>query len=163
MPKICYDFEILVLITKVINELIFIMGKNNPTQRSIMEGRKLEESTKILLQTPFKKTSDFPNTDTIVKNDLPIFNKAERSMKMAEKELEHAMFIEKKAINGKISRIKRGQIFGFIIALIVILCGTYLAIIGKENVGGILLGAPLVSLVALFVIGKLKIDNLKSS
>lgn len=45
---------------------------------------------------------------------------ADRIIKMAEKQQDHRMSLEKKAIGGQIDQSKRGQIFGFIAILLCI-------------------------------------------
>lgn len=45
---------------------------------------------------------------------------ADRILKMAEMQAEHRMELEKKAIGGQVDQSKRGQVFGFILALVCI-------------------------------------------
>nr|WP_322622983.1 DUF2335 domain-containing protein [uncultured Flavobacterium sp.] len=84
---------------------------------------------------------------------------AERIMIMAENQSSHRMGLENFAIKKQIGQSGMGQIFGFIIALICIGCGVYLTMNGHDAVGGILLGTTMVSLVGIFVVGKILQKN----
>ena len=75
-------------------------------------------------------------------------------MKMAEKQQSHRISIESNVVSSQSSQSKLGQVFGLIIGLAGIGCGTYLASIGQDVVGGIIAGGTVVSLVSVFVLGK---------
>lgn len=95
-----------------------------------------------------------PDGDTLIKYDSVIPNGADRIMKMAERQQEHRMDIESKVIAGQVKQSKLGQIFGLIIGIVGIGCGTFLAYSGAKTVGGIIAGGTVISLVSVFVIGK---------
>lgn len=95
-----------------------------------------------------------PDAETLIKYDSVIPNGADRIMKMAENQQLHRISIENKVITSQSSQSKLGQIFGLIIGLVGIACGTYLAANGVPTVGGIIAGGTVVSLVSVFVIGK---------
>lgn len=79
---------------------------------------------------------------------------AERIVAMAERQAAHRQHIEKAAIESNAKRELTGQIFGLVIALAAIGCGTYLAIHDKPLAGlGAIIGT-VVSLVAVFIYGK---------
>lgn len=75
-------------------------------------------------------------------------------MKMAEKQQEHRMGIEKFVISSQSKQSSLGQWFGFFIGIFGICCGTFLAYTGETTVGGIIAGGTVISLVSVFVIGK---------
>ncbi|WP_299429566.1 DUF2335 domain-containing protein [uncultured Maribacter sp.] len=95
-----------------------------------------------------------PDADTLIKYNSVIPNGADRIMKMAETQQTHRVSIESKVITSQSNQSKLGQIFGLIIGLVGIGCGTFLAATGEPTVGGIIAGATVVSLVSVFVIGK---------
>jgi uncharacterized membrane protein len=79
---------------------------------------------------------------------------AERIVAMAERQATHRQDIEKTAIISNRKRELTGQVFGLVISLSAIGCGTYLAIHDKPLVGlGTIIGT-VVSLVVVFVYGK---------
>lgn len=75
-------------------------------------------------------------------------------MKMAENQQNHRISIESKVINSQATQSLIGQIFGLILGLVGLGCGTFLAFNGFETVGAIIAGGTVVSLVSVFVIGK---------
>lgn len=79
---------------------------------------------------------------------------AERVIRMAENQSQHRMELEKYAINGQIKQSGRGQLFGFILALVCIFSTIYLAIKGHEKIAIALGSTTVVGLVSIFVVGK---------
>lgn len=88
-------------------------------------------------------------------NDV-VPNGAERLMKMAEVQQSHRQELEKTVVNGNVKAESRGQWMGLFISVAVITAGTYLAAIGRQITGGILVGVDVVALASVFVIGKQK-------
>lgn len=95
-----------------------------------------------------------PDSESLIQYNSVIPDGADRIMRMAEKQQDHRMSIEKKVINSQSKQSGLGQVFGLIIGVIGIASGTYLASIGATTVGGIIAGGTVVSLVSVFVIGK---------
>ena len=76
-------------------------------------------------------------------------------MTMAEKQSDHRIEIEKIAVGSQQKQGMRGQIFAFIIAILAILASVYLSVMGHPFTGGILGGGTVVSLVTLFITGRI--------
>lgn len=95
-----------------------------------------------------------PDPETLIEYNSVITNGADRIMKMAENQQNHRISIEKSVINSQSNQSLIGQIFGFILGLVGLGCGTFLAYNGFETVGAIIAGGTVVSLVSVFVIGK---------
>lgn len=95
-----------------------------------------------------------PDSETLIEYNSVIPNGADRIMKMAEKQQEHRINIEKDVIKSQSGQSLLGQWFGLIIGIFGIGCGTFLAYSGEKTVGGIIAGGTVVSLVSVFVIGK---------
>lgn len=96
-----------------------------------------------------------PAPETVSEYDTIIPNGAERIMKMAENQQNHRITMENKIVSSQTSLNNKGQIFGLVIGLAGIGCGTFLAAIGQGTVGGIIASGTVVSLVSVFVIGKI--------
>ncbi|MFL0089935.1 DUF2335 domain-containing protein, partial [Tenacibaculum maritimum] len=90
-----------------------------------------------------------PDAETLIQYDSVIPGGADRIMKMAEKQQSHRISIETKVVSSQSSQSKLGQVFGLIIGLAGIGCGTYLASVGQDVVGGIIAGGTVVSLVSV--------------
>lgn len=71
-----------------------------------------------------------------------------------QKQAEHRRNLEAFAVQNQIRQSGRGQIFGFVLAVVFLLAGIILIFSGHEQAGITLTGGTLVSLVALFVVGK---------
>lgn len=79
----------------------------------------------------------------------------DRILKMAENQSLHRQSIENKAIDAQIADVKRGQILGFIISIIVLIGGTIIISLGKDATGLSMIITALASLVGVFIIGKI--------
>lgn len=95
-----------------------------------------------------------PDAETLIQYNSVIPNGADRIMSMAEKQQNHRISIETQVIISQNKQSGLGQVFGLIIGLFGISCGTFLAYSGEPTVGGIIAGGTVVSLVSVFVIGK---------
>lgn len=116
--------------------------------------REILHSLSITLIQEKLHSGPLPDADTLIKYDSVIPSGADRIMKMAEKQQNHRISIESSVISSQSFQSRLGQIFGLIIGLAGIGCGTYLASIGQDVVGGIIAGGTVVSLVSVFVLGK---------
>jgi uncharacterized membrane protein len=81
---------------------------------------------------------------------------AERLLKMAETQSGHRMALEKKVISGQLWDSRIGQIFGFIISLAFLYASYQLGMNGHDGLAAGLGGTTLVSLVAVFILGRKK-------
>lgn len=81
---------------------------------------------------------------------------ANRMLTMAENQSNHRISIENKVVESNIANEKRGQVFAFILALVVIGGAIVLLYTGHDITGFGALLLALVSLVTVFVVGKKK-------
>jgi len=95
-----------------------------------------------------------PDPETLRLYNEIIPNGADRVMIMTEKQSNHRISIEEKVITGQLKESKLGQIFGLIIGLTAIICGTICILFGQPISGTIIGGIGLTSLVSAFIIGK---------
>lgn len=79
---------------------------------------------------------------------------AEKIIAMAEKEQEHRIKAEQMMIEGEIKQAKRGQIMGFIIALLLTATAIYLAVIGLTSLSAIIFSVTLIGVATIFVLNK---------
>ena len=71
-------------------------------------------------------------------------------------ESQHRREMEDKYLSGNIASHKLGQLFGFLIALVVIVGGIYLIATGKQIAGSVLTGTTALGLISLFTGNKNK-------
>lgn len=121
------------------------------------KGEILQTISKVSMMsvTQNHHSGPLPSSETMVEYNSVIPNGADRIMIMAEKQQEHRMIIEKKAIGSQLSQSKNGQIFGFILCLIIIIASTYLGSTGHETIGSILGSTTIIAMASIFVLGKL--------
>lgn len=79
---------------------------------------------------------------------------ADRILRMAEKQQDHRMNCEDKIVTESTSQSKRGQWFGFIIAILFFAGALTLGFTDHEVLGGIIGGGTLVSVVTVFLTNK---------
>lgn len=122
----------------------------------LTKNKKLDilQSLSFTLIQEKSHSGPLPDAETLIRYNSVIPEGADRIMKMAENQQKHRISIESNLVASQSSQSKLGQVFGLIIGLAGIGCGTYLATIGQEVVGSIIAGGTVVSLVSVFVLGK---------
>ena len=105
-------------------------------------------------------TSSFPPPSVLSEYDRISPGFAERILNLVEKESEHRHNLEKQSVETEIEdhrqrniEIRLGQIFAFLIGVITILSGSYVAIKGAQVAGSFIGTAGVVGLTSVFVIG----------
>lgn len=123
---------------------------------NIFQGVNKRKKTEILksVSVTMMHSGPLPDPQSLSSYDQLIPNGADRIMKMAEKQQDHRMRIERTAIGRQTFQSFIGQIFGFLIGLSGIGSGTFLAYNGFTTVGTVIAGGTVVSLVSVFVIGR---------
>ena len=123
---------------------------------------KTVSAVMVTTLTSREHSGPLPDPETLHGYNQLIPNGADRVMIMAEKNQEHRHQLQKTVVDKKLSHNRTGQYLGFLIGLVGIGCGTFLAANGNTTVGGIIAGGTVVSLVSVFVIGK-KFESKDSS
>ena len=75
---------------------------------------------------------------------------------MSEAQTAHRIELEKSVVLSQQGQESRGQFLGFIIAIVGLVCGTYVAVSGQPWAGAAIGGTPLVGLVSVFVLSRHK-------
>lgn len=96
-----------------------------------------------------------PHPEVMRQYEEVVPGSAERILTMAEEQSRHRISMESKIIPGQQRESSRGQIFGFILCLLLITVGTYAIYCDHEWIGGIILTITVVSVASLFVSGRL--------
>lgn len=81
---------------------------------------------------------------------------AERIVGMAERQLNHRIKCENEIVEGSVDESRRGQNYGFVVALLFLGAAVFLGYSGHDWLAGGLGGGTLVSLVTIFVANKPK-------
>ena len=111
-------------------------------------------ATAMRMEASFSWSAPLPPPDLLKQYNEVFPGCAERIVAMAESQSSHRQQVEGKVVGGNVSSQKTGLWLGFVLALIVILSGTWLVYTGHLAWGAAFTGFPLVSLVSVFVFGK---------
>lgn len=78
----------------------------------------------------------------------------DRILRMAEKQSDHRMELEKSTIRRQLNQSGIGQILAFLVSLGCIGASSWLAVEGHDAVAGVIGGTTVVGLVSVFIYGK---------
>jgi len=95
-----------------------------------------------------------PSPRTLREYNKIIPDGAERIMTSFENQTNHRMELENNVTSNQMYQSSRGQIFGFIIAILCLAVGLFLILKGYEAAGITIFGLDIVGLASVFVIGK---------
>ena len=136
-----------------LNELETELIQVNPKVFSGINKKKKQEILQSFVSVTMH-SGPIPDPETLERYNQMIPNGADRIMKMAEDQASHRMNIEKTIIRRQSFQSMLGQIFGLIIGIAGLACGTFLVYSDYPKTGGLIAGATVVSLVSVFVIGQ---------
>jgi uncharacterized membrane protein len=128
--------------------------------KQILDDPKLSEDEKKEIRSAFISversfSGPLPSPEILQQYNNVLENGAERVVTMAENQSKHRMSLEDFAIKRQIIQSGRGQIFGFILALICISSTVFLALKGHENLAIALGTSTVIGLASIFVLGKI--------
>ena len=124
--------------------------------KSILEKASIPQKERQLIATQIASffRGPLPPPDLLNAYNSVVDNGAERIFQRFEKQSEHRMKLETHAVTEELKQSSRGQIFGFIISLFGLTLAALMAWLGHETFAAILGGGTIVSLAAVFVVGK---------
>lgn len=124
-----------------------VLGKLNPKDREAIEGVLF-----AMEQRSFSGPLPAPEDFAAYEQTLP--GSTNRILTMAEKSLDSRIENEKVIINEKLKQNRRGQILGFILAMVFALIALVLALTGHDVLAGIIGGSDIISLAIIFVLNR---------
>lgn len=80
---------------------------------------------------------------------------AERIIRITERALDHQIDFGSTALRAVVANTKRGQVLGFVVVIAALVCSMIALYTGHESVAQILGGGTVISLAAIFVLGRL--------
>jgi uncharacterized membrane protein len=122
----------------------------------ILERSQMPQKEKqlLLVQIATQFKGPLPHPDILRQYGIIVPNGAERIFNGFEKQTDHRIQLEDFAIKNQIKQSGRGQIFGFITAILCLGLSTALALLGHEITASIIGGTTVLGLVTIFVVGK---------
>ena len=109
-----------------------------------------QEQRQVVLQKLEIYQGDLPHPDILKGYQDLDSDAAKKIIDNGIAESQHRREMEDKYLSGNIASHKLGQLFGFIIALVVIIGGIYLIATDKQIAGSILTGTNALGLIGLF-------------
>lgn len=145
-------------IKEVITETEKVQEAESPVKvilDAVPENKKEEVKEALMIIRSEMYSGPIPPPEALARYEEIQPGAADRILKMAEKQQEHRMALETKAIGGQVDQSKRGQIFGFILVFVCIAVAVFFAIyFGMTSFAVTFLCVTMVSVVGLFVTGK---------
>lgn len=128
------------------------MSRNSPQTR----GRSQEVTTtrkEISVSSEYRHSGPIPDPMTLEKYEEILPGAADRILKMAENQSSHRIKMESTVIRSRSRDSLLGVISGFLLAVLTILAGAYIASKGFVWSGTVFGSAGLVGLVSVFIYG----------
>lgn len=131
-----------------------------PDLTSIIDDNTLSSEEKVATLSAVMKHEEMysgpiPPASELQKYESVTNGAADRIIKMAEKQLDHRIDMEKRLVK----QGGRGQCFGFILALILLGIGTYALIIGAKTIALIIFACTIIEVLIIFVVGKIRMKD----
>lgn len=145
-------------IKEVITETAKVQETESPVQvilDAVPESKKEEVKEALMIIRGEMYSGPIPPPEALARYEEIQPGAADRILKMAEKQQEHRMALETKAIGGQVDQSKRGQIFGFIAIFLCIGAAVFFAVVcNMTKFAATFLTVTMVTLVGLFLSGK---------
>jgi len=130
--------------------------EDNPSIGELVkEDPELQEKLSLSIKTNHF-SGPLPPPDLLKHYDEIQNGFAERIIKMAEQDAEHTRDMQRRILEAKKSEVSLGQIFGFLIGVIALICGTVAAINDQPVVGALIGSGGVLGLVSIFIYGRAK-------
>ena len=145
-------------IKEVVTETARVQETESPVQvilDAVPESKKEEVKEALMIIRSEMYSGPIPPPEALARYEEIQPGAADRILKMAEKQQEHRMALETKAIGGQVDQSKRGQIFGFIAIFLCIGAAIFFAVVcNMTKFAATFLTVTMVILVGLFLTGK---------
>lgn len=115
-----------------------------------------ERLVEVIEQRISLRRGPVPSPDDLQEYDRVLPGAADRLISMAERQAEHRQYVERRMVDAGTHNTARGQVLGFILALIVVVLGFVLLMAGKETAGLVALILPLATLAGAFIYGEVR-------
>ena len=127
-------------------------GQSLPARQEIAESDSPTPIVSVEIAQSF--SGPLPHPEILRGYDEVVPGAAERILKMVEEQAKHRQRLERIAVEGGSKRANKGMWLGFIISVLVLALSAALIVNGYELAGTAIGSTNLVSLAAVFVIGR---------
>jgi uncharacterized membrane protein len=108
----------------------------------------------LVLETSLSFSGPLPPPEILARYDDALPGCVDRILRMTEEQGKHDRSMQQRALQYTYYERVIGQLFGLIIGLVAIGCGTYAIVNGAQIAGTIIAGVGLAGLVSVFVVGR---------
>lgn len=115
---------------------------------------KRQQATRVLIQVTRTHTGPIPSPDALAQYGAVLESAPDRILRMAEKQSDHRMELEKSTIRRQLNQSGVGQVLAFLVSIGCIGASSWLAYEGHDAVAGVIGGTTVVGLVSVFIYGK---------
>jgi uncharacterized membrane protein len=129
------------------------MSNDEASEHSGVRSEHSDQKGVLVREEYASFSGPLPPPDVLRKFDEIVPGAAERIIKMAEQQFAHRTELEKKVITSDIAQSSRGQILGFIIAVVGLVVAGFISVYGNQWAGGLIGLGTLASLVGVFMYG----------
>lgn len=144
----------------LIDQSIGKILKDNPSIGELVkQNSELQEKLSLSITKTNHFSGPLPPPDLLKHYDEIQNGFAERIIKMAEQDAEHTRDMQRRILEAKKSEVSLGQIFGFLIGIIALICGTVAAIYDHPIVGALIGSGGVIGLVSVFIYGRSKAEG----
>ena len=127
---------------------------------AVPENKREEVKEALMVMRSEMYSGPIPPPEALARYEEIQPGAADRILTMAEKQQEHRMALETKAIGGQVDQSKRGQLFGFILVFVCIAVAVFVSLyFGMTAFAVTFLCVTMVSVVGLFVTGKMAVQK----
>ena len=130
-----------------------------PKERRLEAVRKIMKVSISIAKSETSFSGPIPPPALMKGYEDVIPGSAERILKMAEEQSAHRRSLESQVIPNQIVESKRGQIFGFILAVLGFITTVILGFLGLQIAAGVVAGTSILGVVYAFVLGKRKVEK----
>lgn len=134
------------------------LQQQSPTLLRSLPAEQRQELVQLvgkMVQVQWKAYSGpLPEPEDLDKFNQIIPNGADRIMRMAEKQSEHRMALERLVVQGQQSQSKAGQWLGFATTVLLTVAGFWIALQGNTAVASVIFGTTILGLASVFIAGK---------
>ena len=130
-------------------EVVKALLDADPGLKSLGDQKLQQVGVAIMRSEKF--SGPLPHPEHLEQYKNLISNGAERIMVLVEKQTEHRIKTEASIVRGTLSQNMAAQIFAFLLAILSMFGGFYLAITDRVFMGSVMLGVPVMTMIAGFL------------
>lgn len=123
----------------------------------------LPKEKRMVIMKAMVHSGPLPHPDLLNGYEKTLPGAADRILIMTEKEQAHRHEVDQQLLEYDRSDLRRGQNFGFVLALILILAALVIVYLGHEVLAGVIFGTTLLGVLVIYVLRKMPVFDSKKN